>query len=395
MRTRTLVGGLLTAAGLTTLLSCSAGPPPRDIAEARLALQDAKNAGADQRATRDYDAASAHLAVAQSTWDKQKDAVAAAHWARLAQAEARKAQYVSEAAAAQEMVSRETERRQRAELAVREAEIAMLQTRARTEAEKRAVESEVRAAEERRRAEEELARREAEARERERLRSEGEARLQAERDRAEQESAARTQAERDRVAAELEKMKADLETTRKAAEEAQKAADLERQRLEEQRRADEARAAELAKAREGQQQAEEALRATLSQLAQVREEARGLIVTLPGNIYFDVNKTEVKPAMRERLAQIAKALATVPNRHVLVEGHTDSSGSDEYNLKLSRLRAEAVRAILIAGGVSPDRAEAQGYGKTRPVASNATATGKAQNRRVEIVLQGAAIVPAR
>ena len=395
MRTRNFYVGLLTAAGLTTLVSCSAGPPPRDIAEARLALQDAKNAGADQRATRDYDAASAHLSVAQSTWDKQKDAVASAHWARLAQAEARKAQYVAEAAAAQEMVSRETERRQRAELAVREAEIAMLQARARTEAERRAAEIEIRAAEERRRTEEELARRDAEARERERLRSEGEARLQAERAKAEQESAARTQAERDRVAAELEKMKADLDATRKAAEDAQKAADLERQKLEEQRRAEEARAAELAKAREGQQQAEDALKATLSQLAQVREEARGLILTLPGSIYFEVNKSEVKPGMRDRLSEIAKALATVGNRRVLVEGHTDSSGSDEYNLKLSRLRAESVRAILIAGGVSPDRIESQGYGETKPVASNATVSGKAQNRRVEIVLQGAVVVPAR
>src|ERR1700681_444020 len=124
MRTARLASGLLTAAALSALVSCSAGPPPRDIAEARLALQDAKNAGADQRATREYDAASAHLNVAQSTWNNQKDAVAAAHWARLAQAEARQAQYVAEAAAAQEMVLRETERRQRAELAVREAEIA-------------------------------------------------------------------------------------------------------------------------------------------------------------------------------------------------------------------------------------------------------------------------------
>ena len=89
------------------------------------------------------------------------------------------------------------------------------------------------------------------------------------------------------------------------------------------------------------------------------------------------------------------ALATVPGRHVLVEGHTDSTGADEYNLKLSRLRAEAVRSILIAGGVAANRIESQGYGKTRPVASNATATGKAQNRRVEIVVQGAVIAPAR
>ena len=386
---------VLPAAALAAILSCAAGPPPRDIAEARLALQDAKNAGADQRAPREYDEAVAHFNVAQSSWASQKDAAAAAHWARLAQAEARRAQYVSEAAAAQDAVIRETERRHRAELSVREAEIAMLQARARTEAEKRAAEIEARAAEERRRTEAELARREAEARDRERERAESEAKLAAERAKSEQEAAARTEAEKQRIAAEIEKMKTELEATRKAAEEAQKAAALERERLEEQRKAEDARAAELAKARESQQKAEDELKATLSQLAQVRQEARGLIVTLPGSIYFDVNKSEVKPAMRDRLSQIAKALATVPDRHVVVEGHTDSTGSDEYNLKLSRLRAESVRSILLAGGIPPDRIESQGYGETRPVASNATASGKAQNRRVEIVLQGGAATPPR
>lgn len=395
MNAREAIRASFLVAATFLFASCAAGPPPRDIAEARLALQDAKNAGADQRATREYDAAVAHFNVAQSTWANQKDAVAAAHWARLAQAEAKQAQYVAEAAAAQDLVNRETDRRQRAELAVREAEIAMLQARARTEAERRAAETEARAAEERRRTAEELARREAEAREREQARTEAEAKLAAERAKADQEAAARTQAEKERVAAELEKMKTELEATRKAAEEAQKAAELERQRLEEQRKAEEARQAELARAREAQQKAEDALKTTLSQLAQVREEARGLIVTLPGSIYFDVNKTEVKPAMRERLSKIARALATVPDRHILVEGHTDSTGGDDYNLKLSRLRAESVRSILIAGGVSPDRIESQGYGKTRPVASNASPSGRAQNRRVEIVLQGGTAAPPR
>ena len=381
---------LVSTAIAAAAISCSAGPPPRDIAEARLALQDAKNAGADQRAPREYDAAVAHFNVAQNTWSQSKDAPTAAHWARIAEAEARQAQYLAEGAAASENLLRETERKQRAELAVREAEIAMLQSRARTDAERRAAEAEARAAEDRARATQELARREAEARETERIRAEAEARLGAERARAEQEAAQRTQAERDRVAAELEKSRVELEATRKAAEAAQQAAAAERQKLEEQRKAEEARAAELASARQAQQQAEEALKKTLSQLAQVREEARGLIVTLPGSIYFDVNKSEVKPAMRARLSEIARALATVPDRHVLVEGHTDSDGTDEYNLKLSRLRAESVRSILVAGGIAPDRIEGQGYGKTRPVASNATAAGKAQNRRVEIVLQGAA-----
>ncbi|HEY3169655.1 MAG TPA: OmpA family protein, partial [Thermoanaerobaculia bacterium] len=78
------------------------------------------------------------------------------------------------------------------------------------------------------------------------------------------------------------------------------------------------------------------------------------------------------------------------NQRVLVEGHTDSDGTSEYNLKLSRLRADSVRSVLVAGGVSPDRIESQGYGETRPIATNATAAGKAQNRRVELVLEGSA-----
>jgi outer membrane protein OmpA-like peptidoglycan-associated protein len=98
--------------------------------------------------------------------------------------------------------------------------------------------------------------------------------------------------------------------------------------------------------------------------------------------------------MRERLTEIGRALAKVPDRHILIEGHTDSDGAASYNLELSRLRAESVRSVLVAGGVGPDRVETHGYGKTRPVASNASAAGKAQNRRVEIVLQGGTPKPA-
>ena len=146
MRMRAILWIGISAAGFAALVSCSAGPPPRDIGEARLALQDAKNAGADQRAPREYDAAVAHFHEAQSSWDSRKDADVSAHWARLAWAEARRAQYVAEAAAEQDNVTRETERRRRAELAVREAETAALQARARSEAERRAAEAEARAA---------------------------------------------------------------------------------------------------------------------------------------------------------------------------------------------------------------------------------------------------------
>jgi outer membrane protein OmpA-like peptidoglycan-associated protein len=378
---------------LAAAAACSSGPPPREIAEARLALQDAKNANADQIAAREYDAAVAHLRVAENTWNERKDAPTAMHWARLAEGEARQAQYRAEMRTADEAFRRETERKRQGELSVRDAEIAALQARARTEAERRAAEAEARAAADRRAAEDRLAAQEAAAREREQARLDVEARLAAERAAAEEDAAARTQAERDKATAELEKTRAELEATRQAAEEARRAAESERQRLEEERKVQADRNAEIARLQEEHAKTQEELRKTLSQLASVREEARGLIVTLPGNIYFDVNKSDVKPAMRARLTEIARALATVPGQRVLVEGHTDSDGTSQYNLQLSRLRAQSVRSALVEGGVSPDRIEAQGYGETRPVATNATGAGKAQNRRVELVLEGGAATP--
>lgn len=385
------------AAGLA-LLSCAAGPPPREIAEARLAVQDAKNAGADRRAPRDYDAAVAHLSVAQNAWNEQKDASASIHWARLAEAEARDAQYTAEAIQAEEDLKRETERKARLELSVRDAQISALQIEAKTEAERRAAEAEARLAAERMRAEQDSARqREAERQRmqdelarREAAEREAEARLAAERQRAEQETTRQTQAERDRAAAEMEKMKAELDQARAAAEQARQAAETERLKLEEARQAEEKRTAELSRLSEEQEKTRRELRETLERLGQVREEARGLILTLPGSIYFDVNKADVKPTMRARLTEIAGALAKVPRQRVLIEGHTDSDGSNEYNLELSRLRAQAVRSLLVAGGVAPERIEASGYGETRPVGTNASPAGKAQNRRVELVLEGGA-----
>jgi len=374
------IARILPLALLVVAAACSSGPPPREITDARNAIQDAKNANADQLAAREYDAALAHLKVAENTWDQKKDAPTSMHWARLAEGEARQAQYRAEARNADEAVRREAERKRQGELSVRDAEIAALQARARTEADRRA-------------AEDRLAMQETAAREREQARADLEARLTAERAAAEQDAAARSQAERDKAAAELEKTRAELEASRQAAEEAQKAAAAERQRLEEERKAQADRSAEMARLQAEHEKTQEELRKTLSQLASVREEARGLIVTLPGNIYFDVNKSNVKPSMQARLTEIARALATVPNQRVLVEGHTDSDGTSEYNLKLSALRAQSVRSALVGGGVSPDRVEAQGYGETRPVAPNTTASGKAQNRRVELVLEGGAAKP--
>jgi outer membrane protein OmpA-like peptidoglycan-associated protein len=362
-----------------TLAACSAGPPPAQIAEARIAIQEAERARANELATREYDEAVRHLSVAESTWKEKHDEATAAHYARRAEAAAHQAQSEAEARTAEEEIRLQTERRHRAELSIRDAEIARLHSEARTEAEQRAAEAEAVAREERER-------REAAA---EQARIEAEARRSAE-ERAREADQMRMETEA-RAAEERERR----EEERRAAEERRA---QEAQQAEEARRAQEeqARAAEIARLREEQERTREELRATLSRLAEVRQEARGLVLTLPGSVYFEVNKSIVQPAMRSRLTEIARALSAAgDDAHLLIEGHTDADGSSEYNLELSRLRAEAVRSVLVAGGVPPDRIETQGYGETRPIASNRTATGKAQNRRVEIVVQGSALAPAR
>ena len=120
-----------------------------------------------------------------------------------------------------------------------------------------------------------------------------------------------------------------------------------------------------------------------------RVEPRGIILTLPGSVYFDSGHSDVKPGARERLARIGQALAGVPDRKIVVEGHTDSTGPAKFNMKLSELRAESVKAGLVESAVSKDRIETHGYGSTKPVASNGTPEGRSQNRRVEIVVQDA------
>ncbi len=106
-------------------------------------------------------------------------------------------------------------------------------------------------------------------------------------------------------------------------------------------------------------------------------------------MYFDTGRADVKKGAAERVARIGEALSGAPERKLIVEGHTDSTGSAATNEKLSALRAEAVKAILVAHGVSPDRIETHGYAATKPVASNATPAGRSENRRVELVVQGA------
>ncbi|HET7542915.1 MAG TPA: OmpA family protein [Polyangiaceae bacterium] len=133
---------------------------------------------------------------------------------------------------------------------------------------------------------------------------------------------------------------------------------------------------------------------SLNKIAQVKEEARGMVITLSGQVLFVTGKSELLPAARDQLDQVAAALKDQGDlKPMVVEGYTDSVGSDATNLKLSKDRAEAVRSYLVSKGVSADKISAVGKGKANPVASNDTPEGRANNRRVEIVV-GAGASPS-
>jgi outer membrane protein OmpA-like peptidoglycan-associated protein len=143
-------------------------------------------------------------------------------------------------------------------------------------------------------------------------------------------------------------------------------------------------------AQQQEQQMRERLKQQLNQVLQTQDTARGLIVSMP-DVLFDFNKYTLKPETREKLAKVSGILLAYPDLKVQVEGYTDSIGSDEYNLKLSDQRADTVREYLVAQSVADSNVTAQGYGKSHPVADNSSASGRAQNRRVELVVSGQSI----
>jgi outer membrane protein OmpA-like peptidoglycan-associated protein len=119
----------------------------------------------------------------------------------------------------------------------------------------------------------------------------------------------------------------------------------------------------------------------------VKQEARGVVITLSGSVLFASGKSALLPSAQTKLNEVADALREEANHKILVEGHTDSTGSDATNQDLSKRRAESVRAYLISRGVAAASIDAVGLGSSRPVAENSSAEGRANNRRVEIVIQ--------
>jgi outer membrane protein OmpA-like peptidoglycan-associated protein len=131
--------------------------------------------------------------------------------------------------------------------------------------------------------------------------------------------------------------------------------------------------------------------ADLAAFASVKQDPRGMVITLSGGVLFVTNKADLLPGAQVKLNQVADALATQDTESkIVVDGYTDSQGAAAYNQDLSQRRAQSVRDYLVTRGIAPDRITAQGFGLNSPVADNATPEGRANNRRVEIVVsQGA------
>lgn len=217
------------------------------------------------------------------------------------------------------------------------------------------------------------------------LRKQADERSQQERD---ARAAAQQQAQQSQVEAANAQAQADAAAAAQAKAEAAKA------------KADAEAANARAAAAEAQHQAEaskqdaeatrEKLRAQLNSVLSTTENARGLIVNL-SDVLFDTGKYTIKQATQVSLAKVATILQLYPGLKVQVEGYTDSVGGDAYNQKLSENRANAVHDFLVQNGVPAGNVTAAGYGKADPVADNATAAGRAQNRRVNLVVSGDAI----
>jgi outer membrane protein OmpA-like peptidoglycan-associated protein len=188
---------------------------------------------------------------------------------------------------------------------------------------------------------------------------------------AHQDAARRAEAERAKAEADAARAQAALEAekARQAAEEAQRLRD---------------------QAENERNSIRQQMLQQLNSIMETRETARGLIMNM-SDVLFDFGKYTLKPDAREKLAKVSGILLGHPGLTLQIEGYTDNVGSDEFNLKLSQQRADAVRDYLISQGIQENAITARGLGKTNPIAPNNTAEGRQKNRRVQIVVAGAPI----
>lgn len=223
-------------------------------------------------------------------------------------------------------------------------------------------------------------------------REQAEAERKAEEARRAQAEAAKVTAEAEKATAETERLKAELAAAREAAERA-KAEAAQAQAAAAAQKAEQA-AAEANRLRLQAEQEKQQLRAQLLQqlnaVLETKDTDRGLVVTM-ADVLFDSGKYTLRPAAREKLAKLSGIVLGHPGLRLAAEGHTDSTGTSDFNQRLSVKRAEAVADYLGSQGVPSDSLSAAGFGDTRPIAQNNTAAGRQQNRRVELIVSGEVI----
>jgi outer membrane protein OmpA-like peptidoglycan-associated protein len=362
---------------------------PLELYQARNAVQIARSVGADRFAAETFQKAEKSLAQAEAYQARKAGRKPVTMTAREAVQTAEDSRAI--AVKRQEEAALATERQQAAD------------RQARAEGERVAAQSETdrvtREAEQARikaQAESERLTREKEAQaaaaiaEADRLKHESDARMAAaavDADRMKMENQARVAL----ATADADRLR--LENEARAAAAASEADRLKREN-EAQRAANQANLDRAAKEKAQAELEKAELRAQLlrqfNAVLQTRDTARGLIVNM-SDVLFDSGKYSLRPLAREKLAKVAGIVSGHPGLRLDVEGHTDSVGGDEYNQRLSEQRGAAVRDYLTQQGMSSNSVTAKGLGKTQPVASNETANGRQQNRRVELVISGEVI----
>ncbi len=338
---------------------------PLELYQARNALLIAKSVKADKYAPDVMLKAEASLKQAEEYQLRKREAKPTAMMARDAVQRAEDARAVAVKRAEEERLDAEREAAAAREAKAKKATEEEARMRAIAEDQQRQTEAQ-RKLEETRRISAELERAKAEA---ESLRAQ----------------AARDAEERRRIEAEMASTK--LQQERIVLEEARRRA-VEQE--EAARKALEASQALTAKAELEKVALRERLFAQFNQVLETRDSDRGLVVNM-GDLLFDVGKATLRPDAREKLARLSGLVLAHPGLKLEAEGHTDATGSDSLNQRLSEQRAEAVRSYLETQGIATANLTAQGFGKTVPIADNTTAKGRQQNRRVEIVVSGEVI----
>jgi len=328
---------------------------PIELFEARNAVRIAKNANAGKYAATAIAKADRQLKEAEDAYGRKSDKKTVISMARDAVQTAEEARVISVKQKAEEDAQAQADADRRA--------AEERTTKARADAEEQA----------NRRQEAEQARSQAE-----------QARSQAEQAKADAE---RMKEEAMKAATEAARAKEDADRARQAAVTEQQAALAQKQAAEAE--AEKARqAAAKAEAEKADMRAQ--LLAQLNSILQTNDSARGLIVNM-SDVLFDTGSFTLKPGAREKLAKVSGILLAHPGLIMQIEGHTDSVGSDAFNVRLSEQRADSVKDFLGGQGVSLSSITAQGFGKAEPVATNDTPEGRQRNRRVEIVVNGDSI----